>query len=98
MKERLFLCTGTNGKEPFRRHATVVESVTMKFSCFTFSCGEVFVQDGNNEIVLGHEAVLGDEDSEAPAQTRFLLKIVKCCSMMEVGVRKYPVHSPADGA
>lgn len=34
----------------------------------------LLLHDGHNEVILGHEVVLGDESCESPAQIRFILE------------------------
>ncbi len=68
------------------------------FLGFGLSPGHVLLQDGDDEVVLGDEAVLGDEDGEPPAEAGLGLELVEDLPVVEVGVREDAVDAPADGA
>lgn len=59
---------------------------------FTFA--GLRLHDGHDEVVLGHEVVLGDERREAVAQVRLVLELVEYPPVVEVGVREDPVDAP----
>lgn len=47
----------------------------------------------HDEVVLGHQVVLGDERREAVAQVRLVLKLVEYPAVVEVCVREDPVDA-----
>lgn len=53
---------------------------------------DLLLQDGHNQVVLGHEVVLHHELGKAVAQQRFILVFIKKLAVVEVRVRKDPVN------
>ena len=64
----------------------------MNDSCLTL------LFDGDDEVLLGHEAVLCDIACEPSTQMRLRLKLIVQSPMMIVGVREYAINPPRHGA
>lgn len=58
-----------------------------------FALPGLCLHNGHDEIVLGHEVVLGDKGREAVAQVRLVLELVEYPAVVEVRVREDPVHA-----
>ena len=52
----------------------------------------------NDQVVLRHEAVLGDKESEPPAEVGLGLEDVEDCAVVKVGVRKDAIDASANAA
>lgn len=56
----------------------------------------LLVQHWDDEVVLGHEAVLGDKDREPPAEAGLSLELVKDLSVVEIGMGEDAVDATAN--
>lgn len=77
-------------------HAVYVVCIRVLSPCplLRFTFAGLRLHDGHDEVVLGHEVVLGDERREAVAQVRLVLELVEYPPVVEVGVREDPVDAP----
>lgn len=58
----------------------------------------LLIQDGNDEIVFGHEVVLRDKCGKPTTETSFVFVLIEQRPMMIIGVAEDAIDAPTNGA